>query len=337
MYTFVRFADLGPFSNIVHSHPRFENTPSGLILDRRGRVVGHGRAPLSTRRFATFEGRAGEDVYAAVGAGVPGGGGGGGGSPVTPATPATPRTPVGSAPPSPISLATPGGSVEDLDAELDKLLAGMGMEIGGVEAGKKKSTAVIESSTDLKELVNDGLARGLAAERAGGGPDGAYKAAYDYVVGRGGEKLAKEVGAQVKTLVRKHRAMEDKDVKDIVAKTGRGGKRVGAGAKRGGRRPSSAFPKLRRLSRAEVQGVLRSLSIPKSSTVNKGPGMDAIEIISEESKVPVSTIVDQYLKVDKQDSAALNAARRISMPDIIAKYRTRASSPVKPRKSSGGY
>lgn len=66
MYTFVRFADLGPFSNIVHSHPRYMNTPSGLIRDVKGRVLGHSRAPLSTRRFGTFEGTAGETLAAAL-------------------------------------------------------------------------------------------------------------------------------------------------------------------------------------------------------------------------------------------------------------------------------
>ena len=60
MYTFARFPDLGAFSHIVQSHPKFENTPSGLIRDKDGMVLGHALAPLGTRRFGSFRGAEGE-------------------------------------------------------------------------------------------------------------------------------------------------------------------------------------------------------------------------------------------------------------------------------------
>lgn len=60
MYTFARFPDLGAFSHIVQSHPKFENTPSGLIRDKDGMVLGHILSPLGTRRFESFRGTEGE-------------------------------------------------------------------------------------------------------------------------------------------------------------------------------------------------------------------------------------------------------------------------------------
>ncbi len=62
MYTFARFPDLGAFSHIIQSHPKFENVPSGLVRDRDGNVLGHVLDPIGTRRFGTFRGAEGDTL-----------------------------------------------------------------------------------------------------------------------------------------------------------------------------------------------------------------------------------------------------------------------------------
>lgn len=206
MYTFARFPDLGAFSNIIQSHPKFENVPSGLIRDKDGMVLGHVLAPLGTRRFKTFRGAEGETF-------------------AIPPPPPQPILP-------PVSeILNPEIDLSKMDFPIDleeSILGEFGASMSAidsiyekVESKKRASSKEVKKTKrrTSKVALKKAAAAGIKASQKGD-VETAKRVTERKALAAGASKilannLAKEVGKAIK----KHVTMEQNEVAGIVKKT----------------------------------------------------------------------------------------------------------------------
>lgn len=346
MYTFARFPDLGAFSHIIQSHPKFENVPSGLVRDRDGNVLGHALDPIGTRRFGTFRGAEGDTL-------------------------ARP-------PPGPImpGLSESKGSAMDLSIMEDftPLAPALRGEFGFELEEKKGKTVAVRVEDEIKEIMEteqlslmDDIIDSLAsagrrkkeatkkpskrtftraetrskltkAVRKGikksqeDDPKTARVATEEEVIGMGLPKsLAKRAGKLAAGKIRKHSEMELKETAGIVAEVE--AKEPSRRGRPTGSRGLVSPPVFEGFTNRELQQRLSAMGHKSPSTLkNKAMLINEFGNISKTSGVPVERLLRS-----STGSSAFSKARRTVATSRMGRRKTatrRRDAPVSVKASA---
>ena len=319
MYQFVKFSDLGPFTDIVHSNARFVNAPVGMLLDRQGRVIGHRLAPLSTRRFGTFQGTAGEDpnVDSSRLFDIPAGDAPVMATPVAP-TPAVP-TPIAETkieeeeiPLSAFFGEEEAGEFGFEEAIIDEIvreelakrsvrrraqsmLQKASQSISAIRRGAKRL-----SKSAKKKAVKKAALAGIKASNKGDDSTAELVAMREAKESGLSPAEVKAVGEATKQKVKKHMEMENKEASiiagEIVEASGESEGKHAAGVKRG--RPAgsktakSPNPLLNLKSQKDLKAIGQTLGFKTSYFRNRSVSIDSITEAASRANTPLGLVVE---------------------------------------------
>jgi len=312
MYQFVKFSDLGPFTDIIHSNARFVNAPVGMLLDRKGRVLGHRMAPLSTRRFGTFQGTAGEDSNL-------------GGvlvdRPVAPEFSLARLTELPDDPskiPSvPFEEKTALGFLESVESveegpslDLDEeIRARVELELKKAERRSRARSAIRKArygpfaaaTASKKAAIKKAALAGIKASNKGDDVT-----AFLIAMSEAGEAglspdEAEAVGRSTEQAVRKHMKMEEKEATAVAQEVTReekhsaGVKRTPSGGRSRGRprgKSTQGTGELKGKTNKQLGTVVKAMGMAPSQFTNKRQLLGAIEGVASDAKTPVKSILE---------------------------------------------
>ena len=354
MYRFVKFSDLGPFTDIVHSNDRFSNVPTGMLLDLEGRIVGHGRAPLSTRRFGTFEGTAGQDMNEepppSYGEAM-GGDTKTGGEALLFDIPESDEEGLGEF-----------GFDEDIIDEIVReelakrsvrrrargILQSAARSIGAIRRGAKRL-----SKAAKKKAVKKAALAGIRASNKGDDNKAARKAMVEAKEAGLSPGEVKAVGRATKRKVKKHMEMEDQEAGVIAGEVagsfeesepeGKHSAGVKRGRPAGSKKGTSSNPLLNMKSQKQLKAIGKSMGFKPSQFKNRSQSIDSITTAASESRTPIGLVIEaaegklsmptpvlQAVQVMEDDRRARGRSKKARGTSAVRRKtrQPRSSSPV---------